>query len=143
MICRILAVHVLHRHVVAAAGLAGVVHANDVGMLEQEGDVRLGQKQIDGIAIALELAVQTLDDDGGRALLLAIAVGEEDLGHAALSDFADECVRTEALLELDWRTASGHIAPMALSFSEQDACGKSTSTVVPSPGALFTAMLPA
>ena len=77
------ALHVLHDDEVRAVLLAPVVDADDVGVVEARGVLRLPAEPLDEARVAGELGEEHLDRDAAVELPVA---SEEDVGHAARRD---------------------------------------------------------
>src|SRR5262249_11929308 len=80
----------LHDHEVPVVDREQVVNANDVGMIELGGDARFTQKAFDRAGIDHTVEPQLLERDG-----LAEAAGPDtrglvDIGHAAVTERADD-----------------------------------------------------
>jgi hypothetical protein len=92
----IFSVNVLHRDVVRAVDLPDVEDLDDVRMAQRRGDARLVEQHVDERLVLVHRGQDPLDDEEllepGHALL----DGEEQLGHPARRELANERVLTEA-----------------------------------------------
>ncbi len=99
------AVHVLHRDVIRvgltfAGGVAGrrlpeIEDLDDVRVRETNGELRLVHEHVDEVLAARELGQDSLDDEDLLEALDPVALGLEDLRHAALAEPFEKAVATE------------------------------------------------
>ena len=83
------AVDVLHDDERRAVLLAPVEDADDVGVVQARGGLRLAPEPLDERGVARELGGEHLERDGAVELRVA---GEVHVGHAAVRDLADDLV---------------------------------------------------
>ena len=99
------ALDVLHRDPVAAVGLAAVVDADDVRVLEAGRGLRLAPEALDELGVLGEALVQELER---HAAAEHRVVGEPDVGHPAAAEPADQRVAVADPLS----RASSAISPL-------------------------------
>ena len=96
---------VLHRHVVGIGRRHAALHRagreaeiedlHDVRVREANGELRLVDEHLHELVRLRELRKDALDDDDFFEALDAVALGLEDLGHAALAEPLEEAVAPE------------------------------------------------
>ena len=86
------AVDQLERQEVAPARDAEVQHLRDVAVLEAHRDVRLVQHHVAELRIGRIRRQDPLEDDRLLETLGAVLDGQENLGHAAVGELAQDCV---------------------------------------------------
>ena len=91
------AVDVLHREEVGLVDLTEVEELDDVGVVEAEADLRLGDELLDEAVASGERRVDLLEHDELLQALGGAGAGEVDLGHATRAQLADQLVFAEAL----------------------------------------------
>jgi hypothetical protein len=83
------AVHPLERHDRRAVDLAALVDVADVGMVEARRHLAFLEEHSEEVGVVRELGQDALENDVAAPVLAALA-REEDLGHAAPSDSAED-----------------------------------------------------
>ena len=113
--------HVLHRDVVgvgrlraradvARRRLAEVEHLHDVGVRQADRELGLVDEHVDEVLAARELGQDPLDDEDLLEALDAIALGLEDLRHAALPEALEQAIATECGVHRIVRAPLGTLA---------------------------------
>ena len=86
------AVDQLQHHEVAPAGDAQVQHLRDVAVLQAHRDVSLVEQHVPELRVGGVLGQDPLEHDRLLETLGAVLDGEEDLGHPAVGELAQDCV---------------------------------------------------
>src|SRR3954469_2495460 len=94
---QILAVHVLHhQEVLAVVTQADIEDLNDVAMLEEREDLRLGDEQLDESPVLRQVRKDPLDRNGLLEAAGGHGLAAEDLRHAADANAVEQLVPSHA-----------------------------------------------